>query len=58
MESRDLELINEKLIGIITLLSFIDSKLGILIENNTKSVNCDCVAPRNYYNSITNSIDD
>jgi hypothetical protein len=52
MESKDLELINEKMIGIITLLSFIDSKLGILIENTAKTPPYQGVAAQNHYEPI------
>jgi hypothetical protein len=52
MESKDLELINEKMIGIITLLSFIDSKLGILIENTTKTPPYQGVVAQNHYEPI------
>jgi hypothetical protein len=58
MEEKEIEKINDKLIGIITLLSFIDSKLGVIIDKMSKSSPYQSVLAQNHYRSITCSDDD
>ena len=58
MEEKEIEKINDKLIDIITLLAFIDSKLGVIIDKIPKSSPYQSVtAPKHYY-SITCSKED
>ena len=52
------ELVNDKLIGIITLLTFIDSKLEIIVKNMPKSTPYGYVGLSNHYKSITCSKED
>ena len=58
MEQEQFEKLNDKMLGIITLLSFIDSKLGVIIDKISKSSPYQSVvAPKHYY-SITCSKED
>ena len=57
-EEQKFELINDKLIGIITLLTFIDSKLEIIVKNTPKSTPYEYVGLSNHYRSITSSKED
>lgn len=52
MEEKDIEKINDKLVDIITLLAFIDSKLGVIIDKIPKSSPYQSVADKNYYMSV------
>lgn len=52
MEQEQFEKLNDKMLGIITLLSFIDSKLGVIIENTTKIPPYQSVVDKNYYMSV------
>lgn len=58
MEEKDIEKINDKLVDIITLLAFIDSKLGVIVPNIGKSVPYESVLPPKHYYSITCSKED
>lgn len=58
MEEKEIEKINGKLIDIITLLAFIDSKLGVIIDKIPKSNPYQSVLTQNHYRSITCSDND
>lgn len=58
MEQEQFEKLNDKMLGIITLLSFIDSKLGVIIDKMPKSSPYQSVLAQNHYRSITCSDDD
>lgn len=52
MEQEQFEKLNDKMLDIITLLAFIDSKLGVIIDKIPKSSPYQSVADKNYYMSV------
>lgn len=52
MEQEQFEKLNDKMLGIITLLSFIDSKLGMIIDKIPKSSPYESVVAQNHYEPI------
>ena len=52
MKQEQFEKLNDKMLGIITLLSFIDSKLGVIIDKIPKSSPYESVVEQNYYKSV------
>lgn len=58
MEEKDIEKINDKLVDIITLLAFIDSKLGVIVSKMPTTVEYQSVVTQNHTGTITCSNQD